>query len=135
MTDHGIAEDVRQLLHDHVTTYAELEILTRLTADCGRYWSVEELAGDLRLPVASVSEAVDHLRRTRLIHETVTAGRRAVGCPKDAPALPLLERLADAYDVNRLEVINLMNANAMGRVRTAAMRAFARAFLLRRKDD
>ena len=38
--------------------------------------------------------------------------------------------LAESYDENRLEVINLMNTNAIERVRTSAMRAFANSFLL-----
>lgn len=135
MTRQEIPPDVRQLLHDHVETYAQLEIVGCLAADCDRWRTTAELAAELEIPVASVNEAADHLLRSGLIEETARGGQRVVGCEPDGRALALLTRLADAYKVHRLEVINLMSTNALERMRTAAMRAFARAFLLGKRDD
>ena len=46
-----------------------------------------------------------------------------------------IEALARVYEERRLDVIKRMTANAIERVRTAAIRTFSDAFLLRRKKD
>jgi hypothetical protein len=56
--------------------------------------------------------------------------------PSDVGLDGAVTDLAQAYNENRLEVIKLMSANVIERVRTSAMRAFADAFLLggKKKD-
>jgi DNA-binding IclR family transcriptional regulator len=135
MADPEIASDVRRLLDAHVETYAQLEVLIRLASDCDRHWTIDDLAHELAIPVASVREAVDHLLRSGLIERSDQGGEALFTCRAHREVLPLLESLAEAYRVNRLAVVNLMNANALERMRTAAMRAFARAFQIGTRDD
>ena len=55
-----------------------------------------------------------------------------------APANPDLahavEVLARVYETDRAALMNVMNASAIERLRTKAMRAFADAFIIRKKD-
>jgi hypothetical protein len=48
---------------------------------------------------------------------------------------PIVEALLRVYDESRLELMSIMSSNAIDRVRTGALRAFANAFVLSRKRD
>ena len=62
-----------------------------------------------------------------------TESRRFCYSPGSVALAGVVDELAESYDVNRLTVINLMNANAFERVRTQALSTFANAFILGRK--
>jgi len=46
-----------------------------------------------------------------------------------------LARLVEVYEEQPIEIIKLMSTNAIERVRTAALRAFADAFVLHKGKD
>lgn len=47
---------------------------------------------------------------------------------------PAVGRLADAYRDRRVDIVAIINNQAVERMRSAALRAFADAFVIRRKD-
>lgn len=133
MDGEAIAADVRDLLRDHVWSYEQLEILLALHAQPDHIWDVQAIAAQLNISLDAASEALEHLCRSNLAsghgqprvftYDPSSAARRAT-----------VDRLARTHDEQRVEIIKLMSANAMDRLRTAAMRAFAEAFVLRRKQ-
>ena len=52
-----------------------------------------------------------------------------------SPRGETLARLVEVYEEQPIEIIKLMSANAIERVRTAALRAFADAFVLHKGKD
>jgi hypothetical protein len=93
---------------------------------------VEQLADTLKIARGLAEEAVGQLARAGVI-EVKLAGQEEQYRGPRADFRSLVERLSQVYEQNRFEVIMLMSANAIERVRTGALRAFADAFLIRRK--
>ena len=133
MTSHEIAVDLHQLLQDHVETYEQLEVLLLFAGRSGEAWTTAEVADAAKLQTPTASEALEDLSRSGVLERTESGGvARFVVCAARARAV---DRLGEAYQRDRLGVMNLMTANALDRVRTSALRAFAKAFLLGRERD
>jgi hypothetical protein len=119
--------EVRRFLADHVGSYEELEALVYLAHRPRRSWTAEEVATGTRL-----STLVD-LRRVGLVDEVMHGGRsRFVFWPASPRLASAAAQFVRVYDANPVDVIHLMNNNALQRVRTSAAIAFADAFVLRR---
>jgi hypothetical protein len=125
-----ISENAKALLRDHIESFEQLEILLLLHRKRSDILDPDAVAMELKLDSDTVTEALVHLCRARLAVRVEDAGRRFRYGP-DRPGMDdAVGNIAGSYDENRLEVINLMNTNAIDRVRTSAMRAFANSFLL-----
>lgn len=126
-----IPEDVRRFLFEHVEGYDQLEVLVLLRGQTGRGLSADELAGASKIPVALVDTALEELCRTGFVERlTGQAGGEHRYLPRPTDHVETIERLSQVYRENPLGIVKLMNANALERVRTSAMRAFANAFVL-----
>jgi hypothetical protein len=142
VADEDVTEDVRQLLRDHVEVYEELETLLLLHGRRDRIWDVDAVADALKIPTANAAAALERLRGCGLAEhvavEGVEAGGRRTGFRLSArrPGLAdTVARLAACYEDQRHVIIRLMNANAIERIRTSAMRAFADSFVVGKKKD
>ena len=125
-------EELRRFLAEHVEELDELVVLAFL-----------ETRGSEGAPLSAVVEAVPFTEATaRAVLERLAA-RELVSCSalepaeyRFAPADPAtraeLERVFTTYRENPIVVMNLMTANAIERVRTAALRTFADAFRIGR---
>jgi hypothetical protein len=121
-----------ELLEECIRTFEELEVVLILLRRSGRSSTVERLVADVGLPATNVASAVDRLRKVGLIRpgdETIELDTR------DPRRMRGLAELQAEYATNRTRVMSLMTANALRRVRTSAIQAFARAFLLGKKHD
>jgi hypothetical protein len=124
------------LLREHVETYEQLEVLLLLHRDRNRTWNADAAGTALSLSPEAAADALDHLYGRGLLAMAPSGSARLFryaltrGHTDEAVA-----RLAREYGENRLEIIKLMSAYAIERVRTAAIRAFAVAFVLRRKEQ
>lgn len=128
-----LPEDVRRLLRDHVESYEQLELLILLRAEPDHPWTVEALSARLRVPASLVLLALDTLQTAGFVSS------RPLGAEKQYARLAqsnnveaTLERLVQAYREHPIPVLKQMSANAIERVRTAALRTFADAFILRK---
>ena len=134
MASRGIPEDVRSLLRECVISYEQLEALLFLRSKVEQDCSTEDVATHLKVPPETIAEALDHLRRYGL----ASVGAESMQY-RYAPATPALsaavEALARVYDTDRAALMNVMNAAAIERLRTKAIRAFADAFIIDRKKD
>jgi len=128
-----LPEEVQRLLRDHIESFEQLELLLLLRAGLDHPWTVEALSARLRIPASLVLLALDELQTAGF----VTA--RALGAEKQYTYVAqgshveaTLERLARAYHEHPIPILKQMSANAIQRVRTAALRTFSDAFILRK---
>jgi len=125
-----VSEKAKALLRDYIESFEQLEILLLLHRRRGDTLGADSVVTELKLGLDSVDDALAHLARAHLIAVRAESPRLFQYGPANSVMDAAVGDLAGAYDDNRLEVINLMNTNAIERVRTSAMRAFANSFLL-----
>jgi hypothetical protein len=130
-----LSQEAQAFLRDHVQSYEELEVLLLCARHPETGWTVDEITERLNLPSASLEEALENLHARRILDRRDEEGRRVFRySPASAAEGRTIESLAQAYEGDRLEIMRLMNANAVERVRNSAIRAFADAFLLRKNE-
>jgi hypothetical protein len=121
-----------ELLQECIESFDELEVVLALMRHQERTATTVELAAELRWAEPGVVTAVNRLLRAgllRFVPPTVILD------PSDPRRVIGLQQLIAEYETNRTRIMSLMTENALNRVRTSALRAFARAFVLRNKDD
>jgi hypothetical protein len=125
------SERLRHFLRDHVSGYEELETLLLVAREPARDWTATEVATLLNVPVESIASALESLLSAgildRVQHRHPPAYRYA---PRTDSLREEVLELQRAYSEERLTVMQMMSANALERVRTAALRRFADAFRL-----
>jgi hypothetical protein len=121
---------VRELLHDHVATYEQLEVLL-LFGESAEERTAAGVAAAVGIAEPLAGDILEGFAQSGVLGGS-GAGPAARYRAVDRDAI---EALCDAHRRNRLTVMNLMSANALERLRTSALRAFASAFLLGKKDD
>jgi hypothetical protein len=132
--DDSISAEVRAFLLEHVHSYEQLEALILMQQHPALDWTADSLGERLRISTESAGEAL-HQMWTRLLLDC-TSGSPLRYRLRSADVRSAVQSIADLYTQNRLAVIGLMNANAIERVRTGAMRDFANAFVFgQRKKD
>jgi predicted transcriptional regulator len=133
-----LPEDLQSLVRDHIESYEQLELLLLLRAERGVAWTGEALSARLRISSTLVSEALAKLQSGGFV---VASTAEAPGGPTHAYRVQAddleatIERLSQAYKEQPMPIIKLMCANSIERVRTAALRTFADAFILRKDKD
>lgn len=130
-----LAADVRALLHEHIESYEQLEVLLLLRRERHDACTVTALAARLHLREELVAAALEALKAGGLVAATgappeVRFAYRPASSGIDAAA----GRLEREYAERPIRIIQLMSANAIDRVRTAALHTFADAFVLKKKD-
>jgi hypothetical protein len=127
-------EELRLFLHDSVKSYEELETLLFLAQNEGHSFSAEAVTLALNASAGSIEGALEELTRVGGLVD-VTRGSTAP-LYRYAPGRESIRQrvsdLAAAYTERRMAVIQMLSANALERVRRAAMRRLADAFRLER---
>jgi hypothetical protein len=126
-----IPADVQAFLRDHIHAYEQLEAAVRCHREPARWWTEETLAEALRIGLESAAEALATLAAAGIVERADAPGATAQ-YRAGRTCAPIVARLAELYETDRLQIIRLMNENAVHRVRTNAMRAFADAFVFRK---
>ena len=130
-----LPEDVRALLHEHIESYEQLEVLLLLRRERYEEWTVEGLATRLHVREELVGSALEGLRADGLVTATAAApAARFAYRPASSGLDAAAGRLDREYAERPIRIIQLMSANAIDRVRTAALHTFADAFVLK-KDN
>jgi hypothetical protein len=130
-----LPKNVHAFLRNCVESYEQLELLLFLRENAAVEWPMSEITERKRFPADETEEAVRGLLAAGCIAER-TEPRRAIRyAPRDEGQAEAIDQLAAAYAARPLAIIKLMNANAIERVRSAAMDTFADAFVLGRKKD
>jgi hypothetical protein len=132
-----LGDKTRTLLRDFITSFEMLEIFLLLHAKAGRDWSAGEVAGHLHVGDDLVARALESLRARRLIQGSppLPAGRFQYS-PGNRDLSDAADELARDFAQRRAAVLSTMSTNAIERLRSGALNAFADAFILgsKRKD-
>jgi sugar-specific transcriptional regulator TrmB len=125
------SERLRGFLRDHVSGFEELEALLFVAREAARDWTDSEVAATLNVPVEPISTALESLL-SRGIVEAIRRGKLTAYryAPKTDALRVQVAELQRIYPEQRLAVMQMMSANALERVRTAALQRFADAFRL-----
>jgi hypothetical protein len=127
--------EVQALLLDHIESYEQLEILLLLRLEAAESWSEERISSRLNISPTLTTAALSALRLSGVVKLRGEWPRYEYAA--DTPAIDdAVNMLVAIHSTHRFEIIKLMSANAIRRMRTGALRAFADAFVLRKdKDD
>jgi DNA-binding transcriptional regulator LsrR (DeoR family) len=127
-----LPDDVRALLHGHIESYEQLETLLLLRREHHEAWTTEGLAARLHVRAELVERALARLKASGLVEATGTAPTRFAYRPTSSGLDAAAGRLEREYAERPILIIQLMSANALGRLRTAALHTFADAFVLKK---
>jgi predicted transcriptional regulator len=113
-----------------VSTHEALQALLKLKRAPERTWSADELGNELNLERDLIRRTLQGLASGGLLamdtSSTPTGYRYA---PESGPAAAA-DELERTWLEQPLKIISVLNANAIARTRTKAIRAFADAFLI-----
>ncbi|MGH8316512.1 MAG: hypothetical protein ACREUL_00845 [Steroidobacteraceae bacterium] len=137
MTDAGdLPEDVHALLREHIESYEQLEILLLLRRERYEDWTPQGLTTRLRLPAELIESALTGLKASGLVEATgADPTPRFAYRPASSGLDAAVGRLEREYSERPISIIKLMSANAIERVRTAALHTFADAFVLKKDKN
>lgn len=124
----ALSAPVMRFVEDHVQGFEDLEVLLLMTRSPGSSWTAVSLAEAAFIPPDTVLPVLERLTQRNMVEQSSDGTFRFLPTCEHAGAIA---ELRAAYDVNRVEVIALIAASAMERVRTGAIRTFAEAFRLR----
>jgi hypothetical protein len=126
------SELLRDFLRDNVSSYEELEALLFLARNPAQDWAAAEVADALKASVHSMVEALEGLAaRGQLVSMQERAGVAVYRYwPSDGSIEQRVVDLRQAYEDQRLSVMQMMSGNALDRVRRSAMQRLADAFRL-----
>jgi predicted transcriptional regulator len=116
-------------LRECISSYEEVETLLLLARSPARSWSADEVAQSLNLTVESVDAALARLIEVgSLIEAIVTSPTQYRYAPGREALREAVSELDHAFAEQRLAVVQVMNQNALDRVRGSAARRLAQAF-------
>ena len=131
-----IPEELVRLLQDRVASLEQLETLLLLRRTRDRAWDLPDVAQRLSMPESSIEPCLVELTQHGML---ASQGAGIATTWQYDPASPelaaLIDRLASVYDERRLEVMRMLSAQAMERIRDSAAKAFDDAFVIGRKKD
>ena len=130
-----IGEEVRVFLRDYIDSYEGLEVLLLLRRE-RTGWTSEALCTRLNATETLIDRTLATLVRARLVNASGQPAPFSYSyADEDAARDATVCALAQAYREDPVQIIALMSTNAIERLRTGAMRAFADAFILRKDKD
>lgn len=123
-------ESLGDFLRRFVSNYDELSLLLRLASAGERAFSRVELGAETELSLDRVDSALAGLvRGESLVEMRLHSGEPRYRFHPRSPSLAAsVQQLRIAYDERRLEVVQIMSANALQRVRTTAAWRLKEAF-------
>jgi hypothetical protein len=127
-----VDEAVRALLRDYIDSFESLEVLLLLRRERSVY-TVEELCGRLKTRAPLIDDALASLVRARLVNTTDQNALTLYTYADEHLVQDAIVGLLEcAYRDEPLQILQMMSTNAIERLRTSTIRAFADAFVLRK---
>lgn len=127
-----VDEELRAFLRDYIDSFESLEILLLLRRERTAF-TAEELCRRLKTRAPLIDDALASLVRGRLVNATeqnlpTSYTYADENLARDA----IIASLERAYRDEPIQVMQLMSTNAIERLRSSAIRAFADAFIFRK---
>jgi hypothetical protein len=126
-----VGEAVRAFLRDYIDSFESLEVLLLLRRE-RTACTVAELCSRLKTRAPLIDDALASLVRARLLNtdqNVLASYTYADGDPGRDAIVGSVERL---YRDEPISIMQLMSTNAIERLRTSTIRAFADAFVVRK---
>jgi hypothetical protein len=125
--------DARRLLETCLDSFEKLELVRVLRA-AGGALSRSDLEEKCQFGSDTVQETLRSLSAMRVVELDEGEKRVRLGPSSEAPAF---RAVTEVYENDRMVVLSILSTIAMERIRNMASRAFADAFVLRKKrgDD
>jgi hypothetical protein len=134
MADAEVPADVQAFLHDRVESHEQLAALLLLRSTADKSWDAAQVASVLGIPEGIADEALRGLREQSLLSASIAANEvRFRYDPEPVELDGVVAKLEKADAEQKIDVLRLMTANAIERLRTKALTTFAEAFVLRRQ--
>jgi hypothetical protein len=131
-----LPEDVRAFLRLRIETYEALELLQLFQREPEKRWSATELGERLHVSPELAHSTAQALEAVGLAAGSTTELTTRYGYYQADPATNVIvERVLQLYRDQPVQVMKFMSGNAIERVRTAALRAFSDAFVLKKDPD
>jgi predicted transcriptional regulator len=131
-----LTPDVQMLLHAHIESYEQLEMLLLMRGNTATPWTQDALSERLHMALSLVQAALEGLKSAGFVEGRVDGGAKHYSYLGQSEGMEAtLSRLAAAYRENPIPIVKVMSANSLERLRTAALRTFADAFVLRKDKD
>jgi hypothetical protein len=100
------------------------------------WWSLDTLAAGARIPEPVAADALQDLVRSNLVEvDPASRPSRFRYRPADAASRSAVDALASIYQGNPIQILRVMSAHAIERVRNSAIRTFANAFVWKKGED
>jgi hypothetical protein len=131
----GLPEDVCALLNEHIESYEQLEVLLLMRRERYEEWTVTGLAARLHVHAELIGSALEGLKAGGLVTAISAAPPRFAYRPTSSGLDAAAGRLDREYAERPIRIIQLMSTNAIERLRTAALHAFADAFVLKKDEN
>ena len=137
MSHQVLPGEIQEFLRTTIQSLEQLEVLVAIQGQPNKAWTADEVAGVVGLPVAMMAESLDGLIAVGLArYASTAAGDPTYRYEARTPALArAVAGLTRAYASNRLDIMRLMSALAIERVRSEAANLFADAFVIPRKKE
>lgn len=122
--------DLDELLTNRVDSFEKLEIILALRAAPHATLSITDLCSAVKLPRDTVRQAVNELRDASLV-DLASGDVKLV--PPTSRDHAVVSELVRMYQDDRLAIVKKLSEVALNRIRNMASRAFADAFVIRKK--
>jgi hypothetical protein len=129
-----LGEKTRLLLRDFITSFEMLEVFLLLRAHPAEVWTAKATAGRVHIAEDLVLRALEALHTCRLLQAggPLAPGEFRYG-PDSTAVAEAADELAEDFAERRAAVLSTLSTNAIERLRSRAMTAFADAFVLGNK--
>ena len=133
--EEATSDDIAALLRDLVASFEQLEALLALHSAPARWLDAVDLAVRVGAPTDALDDALHQLHARGLVQRQRSEGALRWQYAPSSEAAARIDRLADLYQRQRLEIMRVLSAQAVDRIRNAASRAFADAFVIGRRKN
>jgi hypothetical protein len=125
-----VGEAVRAFLRDYIDSFESLEVLLLLRRE-RTACTAEELCRRLKTRAPLIDDALASLVRTRLVNTDRNVLTLYTYADEDSARDAIVSSLERIYRDEPIQIMQLMSTNAIERLRTRTICAFADAFVVR----
>lgn len=131
-----VSGEVQTLLRECIDSHEDIELLLLLAREPAASFTAQSVSERLKMSVSLAESVLKRLCGKGLAQSS--PGEPGVAyryAPRDAKRSQSVELFMREYRDNWLGIVQLISANAIERMRTETLQAFAAAFLLGRDKD
>jgi predicted transcriptional regulator len=131
MTAHSLPSRVADFMCERIHSIEQLEVVLLLHRVVDESWTVERIAQSLQIAESDAASALRHLTMEGILERNEQLGPGFRYAPAHKELAQSIDELVELYPRARVEIVMWISRCAMDRIRTAHVRAFAQAFLLK----